>query len=301
MRAVQKVILPLMAAMLWGTCPAAAASPACSPNPWLVHETDDEIAALVKRMTAFPTVLDQRLWEGMALKPEVREKTLAIVDDLLKGMRLGPEITVGSVELFGSNASYEYDAAADFGVHVFLENANAAMDQKTLDNFLRVYNGYVELHQEGKILFAGVLVEIVFHSEPRSSNYKPQAGVGQFSISDNRWIVEPVAQPDNYDPSAMATDARRWVDKWNALVCEYAADPVRFACGRFDELDGEMRDYRRGGFSKGLGGRSTENLTYRMLRRLSVNVPDGVDMAEHECRAEQFSIGASRQPAPLKQ
>ena len=292
MLSVQKLVVPLLAAAVWVT-PAAAGSPsACSTSSWMVRESDEEIAARVAAMTTFPTTLDQRIWNGMAMKPEIREKTLAIVDDLLKGMRLGPEVTIASVELFGSNASYEYDDAADFGVHVFLNNANTGMDQKTFENFLRVYNGYVELYQEGKILFDGIVVEIVFHSEPRSGSYKPQAGVGQFSISGDTWIVEPVAQPDNFDTAAMAADARRWVNEWNALVCEYVTDPGTFSCGRFDDLDGQMRDYRRAGFEKGLGGRSTENLTYRMLRRLSVNIPDGVDLAEHECRNHQFSTGA---------
>jgi hypothetical protein len=294
MLSIARITVPLIAALLWAT-PGALASPdPCSASVWHVRETDSEIAARVTAATTFPSALDPRLWDGMAMKPEVRHKTLAIVEDLVTAMRMGPEITVASVELFGSNASYEYDDAADFGVHVFLNNANPAIDLKSFANFLRVYNGYVELHQEGKIRFNGVVVEITFHADPRSGNYRPKAGIGQYLISEDRWIVEPLVQPDNFDRATMAADARRWIDAWNGLVCEYTAAPETFDCGRFDELDGEMKDYRGAGFEKGLGSRSTENLTYRMLRRLSVNIPDGVDLAEQECRNRQFSIGSDR-------
>jgi hypothetical protein len=263
----------------------------CRGGNWLARETDAQLAERVTAMSTFPAELDPRLWNGMEMKPEIRAKTLAIVDKLFKGLRLGPAVTVTSVELFGSNASYEYDAAADFGVHVFVSNADErALSPEALKNLLRVYNGYVELWQEGKILFNGVVLEVVFHAEPRSASYKPRSGIGQYSISGNAWIEKPVVQKSRFDRKQMLADARRWVDRWNALVCEYAESPLTFDCGRFEGLDAEMRDYRSKGFIADRGGRSTENLTYRLLRRLSVNIPDGVDNIEEACHFRQHSV-----------
>lgn len=271
---------------------AGAEVPAtCDGGPWLVRETDAQLAERVTAISTFPSVLDPRLWSGMELKPDVREKTLLIVDKLFKGLKLGPAVTVTSVELFGSNASYEYDAAADFGVHVFVSNADErALSPDALKNLLRIYNGYVELWQEGKIRFNGVVLEVVFHAEPRRPTYMPRPGIGQYSISRNEWIEKPMVQENRFDRKQMLADARRWVDRWNALVCDYAASPITFDCTRFDALDAEMRDYRSVGFATGRGGRSTENLTYRMLRRLSANIPDGVDNIEEVCHFRQHSV-----------
>lgn len=271
---------------------AGAEVPAgCRGGAWLARETDAQLAERVSAISTFPTVLDPRLWNGMEMKPEIREKTLAIVDKLFKGLQLGPAVTITSVELFGSNASYEYDAAADFGVHVFVSNADErALSPEALKTLLRVYNGYVELWQEGKILFNGVVLEVVFHAEPRRASYRPRPGIGQYSISRNEWIEKPVVQESRFDRKQMLADARRWVDRWNALVCDYAESPITFDCTRFEALDADMRDYRSAGFAAGPGGRSTENLTYRMLRRLSVNIPDGVDNIEEMCHFRQHGV-----------
>lgn len=285
--------LLLVLAGLAGLVTAAAAEvPAtCRGGPWLARETDAQLAERVAAISTFPTVLDPRLWNGMEMKPEIREKTLAIVDKLFRGLHLGPAVTITSVELFGSNASYEYDAAADFGVHVFVSNADEpALSPEALDNLLRIYNGYVELWQEGKILFNGVPLEVVFHAEPRRASYTPRPGIGQYSISHNQWIEKPVVQESRFDRKQMLADTRRWVDRWNALVCDYAASPLTFDCARFEALDAGMRDYRSAGFTAGRGGRSTENLTYRLLRRLSVNIPDGVDNIEEVCHFRQHSV-----------
>jgi hypothetical protein len=263
----------------------------CRGGNWLARETDAQLAERVTAMSTFPTVLDPRLWNGMEMKPEIRDKTLAIVDKLFKGLRLGPAVTVTSVELFGSNASYEYDEAADFGVHAFVSNADErALSPEALQNLLRVYNGYVELWQEGKIRFNGVVLEVVFHAEPRRASYKPRPGIGQYSISRNAWIEKPMVQESRFDRKQMLADVRRWVDRWNGLVCEYAESPLTFDCTRFEALDAEMRDYRSKGFVADRGGRSTENLTYRLLRRLSVNIPDGVDNIEEACHFRQHSV-----------
>ncbi len=74
--------------------------------------------AAIRAVTTFPTELDPRLWNGTDLKPEVREKSLTVVDRIVRTSGI-PGLTVDAVELFGSNASYEYDYASDFGIHVF--------------------------------------------------------------------------------------------------------------------------------------------------------------------------------------
>ena len=62
------------AAGLAGLVSAAGADvPAtCHDGPWLVRETDAQLAERVTAISTFQTVLDTRLWNGMALKPEIR-------------------------------------------------------------------------------------------------------------------------------------------------------------------------------------------------------------------------------------
>jgi len=109
---------------VWAISVSAQIPIDCPPNNWIVRETDAQLMERVIAISTFPEVLDQRLWNGKEMKPEVRTKTLQIVDNLIRGMRLSTNsndglsthnISLGSAELFGSNASYEYDDAADYG------------------------------------------------------------------------------------------------------------------------------------------------------------------------------------------
>ncbi len=256
------------------TPPAATATTAA-----LADGSDEAITREIDAITTFPAVLDPRIWNGMDMKPDVRDGSLRIVDRIVNSSG-SDDLRVEAVELFGSNASYEYDDSSDFGVHVFVHSDALSTEQLTAP--LQILNREVERRQEGHVLFYGVPVEITFHAE-RTANYQPTPGIGQYSISDGHWVQEPVQQPNNFDRATMLADARTYVSKYNSLVSDYTSAPGTFDCGRFGELDDEMGDYRNQGFEQGFGSRSTQNLTYRVLRRLSVNIPDAVDALEDEC------------------
>ena len=248
--------------------------------------SDASVSGAVDAITTFPTELDPRIWTGDELKPEVREKSLAIVDRILKESGIAG-VGVDAVELFGSNASYEYDETSDFGIHAFVRSP--ALTPGALDAQLRLLNDYVERRQEGRITFNGVVVEVTFHSE-RTGNYRPSPGIGQYSVSEGRWIEQPVKQPDNFDRATMATDMKKFIGEYNDLAAAYAVGKKGFTCSRFGDLDSEMSVYRDSGFVQGLGSRSTQNLAYRALRRLNVPIPDMVDTLEDECTFAHESI-----------
>ena len=253
----------------------------------LADGSDMSVSAAVDAITTFPTELDPRIWNGDTIKPEVRERSLAIVDRIIADSRI-TDLTVDAVELFGSNASYEYDDTSDYGIHVFVRSS--ALNPEQLGDMFRLLNDYVERRQEGRITFNGVVVEVTFHGE-RTDNYRPSPGIGQYSVSQARWIERPVKQPNNFDRATMATDMKKFIGQYNDLATAYAADKKGFECSRFGDLDSAMSVYRNSGFAEGLGSRSTQNLAYRALRRLNVSIPDMVDDLEDECTFVAESIG----------
>ena len=247
------------------------------------------VGAAIEAVTRFPTELDQRLWDGADLKPDVRAMSLKIVDRIVATSGI-PGLVVDAVELFGSNASYEYDEASDFGIHVFTHSDTLSAD--LLDPVLRLLNDDVERRQEGHVTFYGVPVEVTFHGA-RGENYRPAAGIGQYSVSDGRWIERPVKQKDNYDRTQMTTDMTAFIGKYNDLVSGFVRDRSGFDCALFADLDADLGEYRNMGFAKGLGSRSTQNLSYRALRRINVNIPAMLDSLEDECTFAQESLGKS--------
>lgn len=268
---------------------AALALSGCAPHTGtpLADGSEASVQSAITAVTTFPSQLEPRLWNGTDLKPEVRERSLEIVDRIVATSGI-PGLTVDTVELFGSNASYEYDEASDFGIHVFTHSG--ALSPKDLDAVLGLLSDDVERRQEGRILFNGIPLEVIFHSE-RTEDYRPVPGIGQYSLSEGRWIERPVQQPDRFDRNQMAIDMASFIGKYNALVSDYGRDKAGFACSRLGDLDDEMSVYRNTGFANGSGSRSTQNLTYRALRRINVNIPASLDTLEDECTFAQESIG----------
>lgn len=277
-----------LATMATLTCVTACASEPASHDTdgWSADGSEQAVAEVIDKVTTFPTRLDPRIWDGMQMKPDVREATLRVIDRIVADT--GLELAIDGIDLFGSNASYEYDDASDFGVHVFV--SSPSMTSGDLAAVLSVLNSEVEHRQANHVTFYGVPAEVTFHSE-RTGSYRPAPGIGQYSISEGRWVTTPVQQPDNFDRTQMAVDITGFIDKYNDLVSTYRQGKVGFDCSRFAALDDEMGAYRDAGFAEGLGSRSTQNLSYRALRRLNVNVPDMVDTVEDECTFVNESVG----------
>lgn len=265
----------------------AACGPAAEPQSPLADDSDAAVSKVVEAITTFPTQLDPRIWDGLTMKPDVREAILRVLDRVIGETRIDG-LTVDAVDLFGSNASYEYDDKSDVGVHVFVHKPGMTDDEFT--PYMHLLNDQVERRQEGRIQFYGLPLELSFHAG-RSANYQPRPGIGQYSVTDGRWVIEPVKQPDNFDRNQMKIDAKKFIGKYNDLVRQYLAGKKGFDCTRFNALDREMADYRSQGFQQGLGSRSTRNLTYRALRRLNVEIPEMVDKLEDECTFINESVG----------
>lgn len=278
--------LATIAALMCVTACASQAAPV-ETDGWLADGSDRAVTEVVDAVTAFPTQLDPRIWDGMQMKPDVREATLRVVDRIVADTGI-EGLTIDSVDLFGSNASYEYDDTSDFGVHVFV--SSDSMAPGPLSDVLKLLNSEVEHRQEGKITFYGVPVEVTFHGD-RTGSYQPRQGIGQYSISGGRWVVTPVQQPDRFDRAQMAVDMKDFIAKYNDLASAYQKGRAGFDCARFAALDDEMGAYRNSGFVEGLGSRSTQNLSYRALRRLNVSVPDMVDTLEDDCIFVNESLG----------
>ncbi|MGO4446190.1 hypothetical protein AB4Z42_22845 [Mycobacterium sp. 2YAF39] len=252
----------------------------------LADGSEQAVAQAIEAVTTFPAELDPRIWKGTQMKSEVRDASLRVVDRIVADAGI-EGLTVTGVDLFGSNASYEYDDASDFGVHVFV--TAESMTSAELSPILNLLNDDVERRQEGRIRFYGVPVEVSFHTD-RSESYQPQPGVGQYSITEGRWVVMPTKQPDNFDRTQMTADIEGFIAKYNDLVLAYQKDSTAFECTRFSALDEEMAVYRNESFEAGLGSRSTHNLAYRALRRLNVSIPDMVDTLEDECTFVKESL-----------
>jgi hypothetical protein len=262
-------------------------SPPYLSTPPLVNESDAELESKVTAMSTFPTVLDERLWVDDRMRPEIRAKVMEVINDLFAELRL-KDVTISGVEVRGSNTSYEYDDDADLGVKVLLDTSKYHGNAKDLADRLKLFNAVTEMQHEGQIILRGMPLEVNFYAS-RDERMVPQKGIGHYSITADKWIEKPTVQKDQFDRNQMAADTKRFVTGYNDLVAAYFNDKQSFDCRRFRTFSREMSKYRDAGI-KASGTRSTENLTFRLLRRLSVNVITEVDDLALECRNIHWSL-----------
>ena len=284
-------LLPILAALLvmpaaagdtvrWNSAPYAATPP-------LATDTPEELRARMEEITSFPAELDPRLWDAGKLRPDVRSRTLEIAQDVLRGIDI-PELTIKDIEVRGSNVSYEYDEDSDFSIRIFLDTSRYDGDTAKLGALLKLYTDYLESMYEGRILLNGVPLELQFYVE-RSARLAPEKGIGHYSIMSDSWLEQPVQQDSHFDKTQIMTDASRFIARYNNLVTDYFNDKKAFDCNLFAAFTKELRSYRHAGIEKH-GTRSTANLTYRLLRRVSVNVTENVRMLRVECQAIHWSL-----------
>ena len=184
--------LPAAFALLAGILvPAAQAAPGepafiyqapFFANPPFVTETPEQLNEAIAGIVDFPKVLDPRIWTAdFHMRPEITSRVMAIVNRQFNELNLrNKAIAIEDIELFGSNASYEYDEKADLGIHVFLSTASnpAAYQGDVLDleHFMRVLNDVIELDQKGEVSFYGIPLEIMFHAV-RPAGYRDSDGI----------------------------------------------------------------------------------------------------------------------------
>mgnify|MGYP006972431942 CR=1 FL=1 len=101
-----------------------------------------------------------------------------------------------------------------------------------------------------------------------------------------RWInpqnPPPPVPKDAFDRGVIATKAGEFVAQYNGLASDYFKNKQGFDCSRFGTFAKALKTYRKEGIAAD-GQRSNGNLTYRLLRRLSVNIPDMTDDMDREC------------------
>ena len=266
-------------------------------SPPFVKETPEQLNQLITDLVDFPKVLDPRIWTtDNHMRPEISSRLMAIVNREFNALKLrNKAVAIADIELFGSNASYEYDEKADLEIHVFLNTASnpAAYQGDVLDleHFMRLLNDVIALSQDGEVSFYGIPVTIAFHAT-RPAGFRDLDRLPQYSVwsadasRTGRWInpsAPPPAPPKNaFDTTVMAAKANDFIDQYNRLVANYFEDKASFDCDHFDDFSKALKTVRNQGVASD-GLRSNGNLTFRLLRRLNVNVPDTTEALGREC------------------
>ena len=205
--------------------------------------------------------LNQKLFDGNRLKPEVREKAEEIINEFLKILAEDEvKLIVRDVILTGSNASYNYTKDSDIDLHIIAETKSF---EESADVYAKLYRAYGRIFgNKFEISFYGIPVEIYVETE---SN--PVVSNGIYSVMFDKWVKEPsaIAIPE-IDQKAINKAAKPWIDEAKALIKE-VDDNVADGEEKIDDYITRIYELRQKGIYSAAGNEySTENLIFKEVR-----------------------------------
>ena len=124
--------------------------------------------------------LNPRIWDSTEhLRPEVRDRLLAIADDFRESLGLR-DLAVEDITISGSNAAYTYTPNSDIDLHLLVDVPD---DEVYRELFTAKKFQYNEQHD---IEIGGADVELYVQDTK-----EPHISQGVYSVKNNRWISVP--------------------------------------------------------------------------------------------------------------
>ena len=90
---------------------------------------------LEKTSLAYHDKLNEKIWDGDKLRPEVRKVLLSIADKWREFASI-PKNAVKEVQLTGGNANYNYTDLSDLDVHLVTDFSKLSVGKDFVDDYL---------------------------------------------------------------------------------------------------------------------------------------------------------------------
>lgn len=198
----------------------------------------------------FHDELNQALFDGDHLNPEVREQLLLIAQDFIEHLGL-PDIHVEDITLSGSNAAYSYTRLSDIDLHILVDTKQFEHDDVYRELFDAKKTVYNENHD---IIIKGFEVELYVQDANQ-----PVISLGEYSVMRDAWIKLPRKRKADFDQVATKEKYRKIFK-----LAQYALKTNN--SDKITRVIKTLKKYRQVGLDKA-GEFSPENLAFKVLRK----------------------------------
>ena len=198
----------------------------------------------------FHDELNQALFDGDRLNPEVRAQLLIIAEDFVEHLGL-PDIHVEDITLSGSNAAYSYTRLSDIDLHILVDIQQFEHDDVYRELFDAKKTVYNENHD---IIIKGFEVELYVQDANQ-----PVISLGEYSVLHDNWIKLPRKRKADFDQVATKEKYRKIYK-----LAQYALKTNN--AEKITRVIKTLKKYRQVGLDKA-GEFSPENLAFKVLRK----------------------------------
>ena len=199
--------------------------------------------------------LNPDLWQGDALKSNVKDQLLLIAKDFYDTLKIkeAPE----DITITGSSANYNYTPTSDIDLHLLVNFANVTCDEEiTRDYLLAKKSLWNDKHD---ITIFGREVEVYVQD-----TNEPHVSTGVYSILHDTWVEHPEqidAESINLDEVLYKKKLAEYVDLIEHNIKKNTNHNY------LKKLRGKISQMRKDGLAEG-GQFSVENLVFKKLRSM---------------------------------
>jgi len=201
------------------------------------------------KVRIYNDILNPNIWDGLKLKPEIKEKLLQIGKDFYADTET--DAPLKDILFVGSLANFNWTDTSDFDVHVVIDfkdvDENVELVEKLVNALKSKWNDEHDIHLKGHN------VEVYIQDitkENRSS--------GVYSLMEDKWLTEP--QKEN-----VLIDKEKIQQKYNDYVRKINSGIKAQDIEKLKTIIKDVYDMRQSGLDKS-GELSTENLVFKILR-----------------------------------
>lgn len=201
------------------------------------------------KVRIYNDILNPNVWDGLKLKPEIKEKLLQIGKDFYADTET--DAPLKDILFVGSLANFNWSDTSDFDVHVVIDfkdvDENVELVEKLVNALKSKWNDEHDIHLKGHN------VEVYIQDitkENRSS--------GVYSLIQDKWLSEP--QKEN-----VLIDKEKIQQKYNDYVRKINSGIKAQDIEKLKTIVKDVYDMRQAGLDKS-GELSTENLVFKILR-----------------------------------
>lgn len=201
------------------------------------------------KVRIYNDILNPNVWDGLKLKPEIKEKLLQIGKDFYTDTET--DAPLKDILFVGSLANFNWSDTSDFDVHIVIDfkdvDENVELVEKLVNALKSKWNDEHDIHLKGHN------VEVYIQDitkENRSS--------GVYSLIQDKWLTEP--QKEN-----VIIDKEKIQQKYNDYVRKINSGIKAQDIEKLKTIVKDVYDMRQSGLDKS-GELSTENLVFKILR-----------------------------------
>ncbi len=194
--------------------------------------------------------LSDRIWSPEGLRPDVANALARVAKKFLDELEI--ELAVKDIILTGSYAGRTWGPGSDLDLHIVADMGKTG-DPKVVARLCKLAK--FKWEEEHDVMVRGIPVEVYVEDV----NDNPPEVTGRWSITQNKWILEPPDSGGSFDESKVmrkVMDFRKVISRARGSQEE---GPVVAAMKRIAKL-------RQAGLERD-GELSDANLAYRVLRR----------------------------------